>query len=103
MACSFTSFMSGTRLHVKDDIQENNIEEFLSTLPKLTSAHGKIRLTFDRDYGKIPFVGSNSKRNVDVSTIGTTDGSRNPFIPLSELTVFITKCRILIDTEDKTK
>ena len=53
VACSFASVMYGKRLRVKGENQENGVGNLRSNLPKLTSAYDKIRLTFDRGYGKI--------------------------------------------------
>ena len=79
---------------MKRETQEGNVEDLISMLPKLKSAHDKIRLIFDRDYGKKPFVKANSKRNFDISKIATIIGSSNLFIPISESTTYIQIYRI---------
>ena len=100
VACSFINVMYGTRLRVRGEHQEDNVEDLLSNLPKFTSVHKLIRLTFDRDYGKVPFVEANSKIFFDISTIATIFGSTNSFILLSESATFIKKCIIKKDIED---
>ena len=55
LACSLTNVLYGITLHIKGITQESNVEGLLNNLPKLTSSHDKVRLMFDRGYGKIPF------------------------------------------------
>ena len=62
LACSLTSVLYGMRLRVKGVTQEENVAALLSNLPHLTSSHDKVRLTFDRGYGKMPFVETNAKK-----------------------------------------
>ena len=63
LACSLTSVLYGMRLCVKGVTQEENVAALLSNLPHLTSSNDKLRLTFDRGYGKMPFVETNAKKN----------------------------------------
>ena len=92
LACSLTSVLYGMRLRVKGVTQEENVAALLSNLPHLTSSHDKVRLTFDRGYGKMPFVETNAKK-ITGSTVANTIGSRHPFIPVEESTKFINQCQ----------
>ena len=92
VSCYFTSVLFGLRLRVKGESQEQNIEKLIETLPKLTSIHDKVTLTFDRGYGKLKFVNTNASKNFDINTIATV-GSRHPFIPPEEVVTFVNNCK----------
>ena len=60
IAFSFTSVLFGISLRVKEETQQANVHTLISTLPHITSAEEKIRLTFDYGYGKMTFIEENA-------------------------------------------
>ena len=64
LVCSLTSVLYGMMLCVKGVTQEENVALLLSNLPHLTSSHDKVRLTFDRGYGKMPFVEEHARKKL---------------------------------------
>lgn len=81
LSCSLTNVMFGMRLRVKGEAQQTNITKLLQS----TSARKGARLTFDRGYGKFPFVSKMAEEPYNVSTVAAPLGSRHPFIPQEEV------------------
>ena len=89
IACSFTSVLFGFRLRVKGESQQANVHALIDTLPSITTSEEKIRLTFDRGYGKMDFIEENARKRYNISTIATTVGSRHPFVTKRESDKYI--------------
>ena len=97
--------MSGLRLRVKGESQQANVHAFLDTLPSIITSEEKIRLTFDRGYGKMDFIVENARKRYNISTIATTLGSRHPFVTKKESDKYIQDCQakgeLSIETKNK--
>ena len=89
IACSFTSVLFGLRLRVKGESQQANVHALIDTLPSITTSEEKIRLIFDRGYGKMDFIEENARKRYNISTIATTLGSRHPFVTKKESDKYI--------------
>ena len=71
IACSVTNVLFGLRLRVSGVNQTTNVNNLLWTLPKITSAKHHVRLTFDRGYGKLPFVENSTKKSMMYAPLPT--------------------------------
>ena len=84
--------MFGLRLRVKGESQQANVHALIDTLPYITTSEEKIRLIFDRGYGKMDFIEENARKRYNISTIATTLGSRHPFVTKKESDKYIQDC-----------
>ena len=91
VADSLLSIVLGMRLRVKGEKQQENVENLLDTLPKLTSTEHSVEIAADRGYAKLPFVMTVLKMGYEISTIANLVGSRHPFLLTEDVEALKTK------------
>ena len=99
-ACSLTNVLFGLRLKTPGVSQEENVRQLLERLSNLDSNQQSVDLTFDRGYGKLPFIEPYASKGYDVTTVANTVGSRYPLISSEELTNYISRCKSHNESED---
>lgn len=71
VACSHTAVIFGSRIRVKEETQQENVQALLETLPTVTAANHQIKAKFDGGCGKMSFLQVAFKKITTVSPLPT--------------------------------
>ena len=85
ICCALTSVPFAMRLRISGESEVNNVVHMMETIPPITNSLHDLGASFDRGYGKPPFIEPFAMKKIKVTTIAGAAGSKFPFITQEEV------------------